>query len=151
DDGRSFLRRTEKKYDLVVYAVVDSLVLHSGYSSVRLENFLFTREAFDDVRRVLKPGGVFVMYNFYRQGWVVARLAAMAEQAFGAAPLVIAAPYRERIRADDRADGLTFLMVSPDAARLAPVREAFARAGSLWMGADPAQNDAINAFRREPP
>ncbi len=45
DDGRSFARNTERKYDLAVYALVDSLVLHSGYSSLRLENFLFTREA----------------------------------------------------------------------------------------------------------
>src|SRR5262249_43583123 len=39
DDGRSFVRRTEQKYDLVVYALVDSLVLHSGFSSIRLESF----------------------------------------------------------------------------------------------------------------
>ena len=84
DDGRSFMRRTERSYDLAVYAVVDSLVLHSGFSSLRLENFLFTREAFADVKRRLKPGGVFALYNFYRQGWVVSRLAQMAEETFGA-------------------------------------------------------------------
>src|SRR5256885_16576030 len=55
DDGRSFARNTRRTYDLAVYALVDSLVLHSGYSSLRLENFLFTREAFEDVRRTLKP------------------------------------------------------------------------------------------------
>ncbi len=38
-------------------ALVDSLVLHSGYSSIRLESFLFTKESFQDVRRVLKPTG----------------------------------------------------------------------------------------------
>jgi SAM-dependent methyltransferase len=70
DDGRSFTRGTDRKYDLAVYALVDSLVLHSGYSSVRLENFLFTREAFEDVKRTLKPDGVFAMYNYYRQGWL---------------------------------------------------------------------------------
>jgi spermidine synthase len=39
DDGRHFLRTTEHKYDLVVYALVDSLILHSGlreYSSRKL-------------------------------------------------------------------------------------------------------------------
>ena len=34
DDGRSFVRKTGRQYDLIVYALVDSLVLHSGYSSV---------------------------------------------------------------------------------------------------------------------
>jgi SAM-dependent methyltransferase len=83
DDGRHFLRTTEKKYDLVVYALVDSLLLHSSYANIRLESYLFTKEAFADVRRVLKPGGVFVMYNFYRQGWIVERIAAMVETIFG--------------------------------------------------------------------
>src|SRR5262249_33651596 len=30
EDGRSFVRRGTKKYDLIIYALVDSLVLHSG-------------------------------------------------------------------------------------------------------------------------
>ena len=67
DDGRHFLRTTERKYDLVVYALVDFLILHSGYANIRLESYLFTEQAFADIRRVLKPDGVFVMYNYYRQ------------------------------------------------------------------------------------
>src|SRR5262249_25949979 len=53
NDGRNFLRSTDKKYDLVIFALVDSLVLHSGYSNIRLESYLFTRQCFEDVRRVL--------------------------------------------------------------------------------------------------
>ncbi|GCC49051.1 hypothetical protein chiPu_0033217, partial [Chiloscyllium punctatum] len=78
DDGRHFLRTTERKYDLVVYALVDSLILHSGYANIRLESYLFTEQAFQDVRRVLKQDGIFVMYNYYRQGWIVQRVAEMA-------------------------------------------------------------------------
>src|SRR5256885_15144762 len=100
DDGRSFARTTPGKYDLAVYALVDSLVLHSGYSSLRLENFLFTREAFEDVKRTLKPGGVFAMYNYYRQGWVIGRLKTMAEKVFGKenGPIVISLPDQESIK-----------------------------------------------------
>src|SRR5256714_6060290 len=29
-DGRNFLRSTDRKYDLIIYALVDSLVLHSS-------------------------------------------------------------------------------------------------------------------------
>src|SRR5205085_10215548 len=98
DDGRSFVRRTGRKYDLVVYALVDSLVLHSGFSSIRLESFLFTQEAFADIRRVLKADGMFVAYNFYRQGWLVGRLQAMMTGAFGRAPLVMTLPYQSDVR-----------------------------------------------------
>ena len=31
----------------------------------------------------LKPGGMFVAYNYYREGWVVARLAELTRAAFG--------------------------------------------------------------------
>src|SRR5205807_2216699 len=48
DDGRNFLHSTERKYDLILYALVDSLVLHSGYSNIRLESYLFTQQAFKD-------------------------------------------------------------------------------------------------------
>ena len=55
DDGRHFLRTTERKYDLVVYALVDSPILHSSYANIRLESYLFTEQAFADIRRVLNP------------------------------------------------------------------------------------------------
>jgi len=147
DDGRSFVRNTRRTYDLAVYALVDSLVLHSGYSSLRLENFLFTREAFEDVRRTLKPDGVFAMYNFYRQGWVVGRLAKMAEEVFGAKPLVISLPYRDRIQPGDSQSGyFTFLLVSTDSKRLEAIRARFEKGESFWIHPEPRMNEAINGF-----
>ena len=152
DDGRSFARNTERKYDLAVYALVDSLVLHSGYSSLRLENFLFTREALEDVKRTLKPDGVFAMYNFYRQGWVVGRLAKMAEEVFGEQPLVISLPQRDAIGPGDNQFGhITFLLVSSDSKRLQAIRERFAKGESFWLNPKPPMNEAINAFRTAAP
>ena len=127
DDGRHFLRTTDRTYDLVVYGLVDSLILHSSYASIRLESYLFTDEAFRDVRRVLKPGGIFVTYNYFRQGWVVQRVAAMAAQVFGHAPLVIDLPYMATIRPDDTT-GFT-LIVAGDTRAIA---DAFRRHGGFW-------------------
>ena len=72
-------------------------MLHSGYSSLRLESFLFTEEAFRDIKAKLKPGGAFVMYNAYRQGWVVGRLALLAEKVFGTKPIVLSLPHVDTI------------------------------------------------------
>lgn len=147
DDGRSFVRRTEASYDLAVYALVDSLVLHSGFSSLRLENFLFTREAFADVKRRLKPDGVFVMYNFYRQGWVVGRLAAMAEETFGAPPMVFSLPFRDQIREGESQIGhFTVLLAGSDSARLEAIRAGFERQGSFWLHPAVARTEAANGF-----
>jgi len=102
DDGRNFLHSTNKQYDLIVYALVDSLVLHSSYSNIRLESYLFTTEAFADIKKRLAPGGVFVMYNYFRQGWIVARLQAMLEATFGPGnPIVLNLPPRRTVKPDD--------------------------------------------------
>ncbi|MGH2407673.1 MAG: spermidine synthase [Candidatus Limnocylindrales bacterium] len=88
NDGRAYLRTTDKQYDLVIFALPDSLTLVSTAANIRLESFLFTEQAFSAVRDHLKPGGVFVLYNLYRQPWLIEKLANEAQDVFGAAPLV---------------------------------------------------------------
>ncbi len=88
DDGRAFLRRTTESYDLVVFALPDSLTLVSTSANLRLESFLFTAEAFDDVKARLTDDGIFVMYNFYREDWLPQKMAAMLEESFGGPPIV---------------------------------------------------------------
>ncbi|MEA2435352.1 MAG: hypothetical protein QOG54_2809 [Actinomycetota bacterium] len=86
DDGRAFLERTDKSYDLIEFALPDSLTLISGQSSLRLESYLFTLEAMKTAREHLKPGGAFTMYNFYREAWLIDRLAGTLYEAYGHAP-----------------------------------------------------------------
>jgi SAM-dependent methyltransferase len=118
-DGRNFLRSTHRQYDLIVFALVDSLVLHSSVSNLRLESYLFTEEALTDVRRALRPGGLFVTYNYFRQGWIVARLAKTAQAAFGQPPLALTLPQRDAITVDDRkAEGFTLIFDGPRAAEI---------------------------------
>jgi hypothetical protein len=88
DDGRAFLGRTSKHYDLIVFALPDSLTLIAGQSSLRLESYLFTLEAFRSARAHLKEHGAFAMYNFYRQQWLVDRFAGSLDKAFGHPPCV---------------------------------------------------------------
>ncbi|HEX6867919.1 MAG TPA: hypothetical protein VF119_03890, partial [Candidatus Limnocylindrales bacterium] len=88
DDGRAFLRRTTDEYDLVVFALPDSLTLVSTSANVRLESFLFTVEAFRAVREHLADDGLFVLYNYYREPWLPAKIGGMLETAFGSAPII---------------------------------------------------------------
>ncbi len=88
NDGRAFLRNTTQKYDLVVFALPDSLTLVSTTANIRLESFLFTVQAFESVKDHLNPDGIFVLYNFYREDWLVTKLADMLTEAFGQPPLV---------------------------------------------------------------
>src|SRR4029079_9621513 len=88
DDARHFLATTEKKYDLVVFALIDSLTMQSSFSGVRLESYMFTEESFRAVRDRLRPDGVLIVYNYFRKPWLVDRLANIAAAAFGAEPRV---------------------------------------------------------------
>lgn len=141
DDGRHFLRTTEKKYDLVVYALVDSLILHSGYANIRLESYLFTQQAFADIKRVLKPDGIFVMYNYYRQGWIVERVAAMAEATFGCAPTVLSLPYQETLKTSEQA-GFTMIIAGCNPR----IADAFRQHKDFWLSSVPPQNETVDGF-----
>jgi len=88
DDARHFLRTTTKRYDLVVFALIDSLTLQSSFSSVRLESYMFTEESLRAVRDHLAPRGVMALYNYFREKWLVDRLANTVALAFGEEPRV---------------------------------------------------------------
>ena len=88
DDARHFLATTNKKYDLIVFALIDSLTVQSSFSSVRLESYMFTEESFRAVRDHLKPNGLMALYNYFREKWLVDRLANTAARVFGQDPRV---------------------------------------------------------------
>jgi hypothetical protein len=91
DDGRAFLERSDHRYDLIIFALPDSLTLVSGQSSLRLESYLFTLQAMQSVRRHLRAGGVFTMYNYYRPD-VFDRFAETITRAFGHPPTIDRGP-----------------------------------------------------------
>jgi hypothetical protein len=88
NDGRAYIERSDKDWDTILLALPDSLTLLQGNSSVRLESFLFTEEAAEAYRDHLADGGVFSMYNYYREPWLVDRYAGTLEEVFGNAPCI---------------------------------------------------------------
>jgi SAM-dependent methyltransferase len=132
DDGRAFLERTQERYDLIVYGLVDSLTLHSSYGSVRLESYLFTREAFAAARDRLTPGGRLVITNYLRSGWLALRIAASLEEVFGVRPSVFTLPPRDEVVLEGPPDdGLTVLIAGADPPRTLSLGERTLRASTL--------------------
>ena len=82
DDGRNFLQNTTDKYDLIIFALPDSLTLTSSNTSLRLESFLLTQDSLATARTRLTNNGVLVLYNYYREDWLVQKLADMVGHAF---------------------------------------------------------------------
>ncbi len=88
NDGRAYLQNTNERYDLIIFALPDSLTLTSSNTSLRLESFLLTQESIKAARARLSSNGVLVLYNYYREPWLVDKLANMAGGAFNQAPFV---------------------------------------------------------------
>jgi spermine/spermidine synthase len=98
NDGRAFLHQTDKHYDLILFALPDSLTL-LGQSSVRLENFLLTSEAMRAARDHLNAGGTFAMYNYY-EPFLLNRYAGTLAATYGSPPCVeVGSSFRDRRQA----------------------------------------------------
>lgn len=87
DDGRAFMVRAQTKYDLIIFALTDSLVKVSPMAQLRLENFLFTVESCRRASELLNPGGQLVLYNYYRKPWLVSKIEKMLFEATGQMPV----------------------------------------------------------------
>jgi spermidine synthase len=74
DDARSFLTHSQGPYDLVIFALTDSLIRVSPMAQLRLENYLFTEQAIQRAYHLLSDQGSLVFYNFYRRPWLVEKL-----------------------------------------------------------------------------
>lgn len=94
NDARSFLRTTDRTFDLVVYGLLDSHSLLSHASSVRLDSYVYTVEAFREARARLKPGGRLILSFSVLSPAHNRKAFEMLKEAFdGAEPVVISAGY----------------------------------------------------------
>ena len=66
DEGRSFLRRSDERYDLVLGTMVDTWAATAAGAFALTENNLYTREAFRDYLARLAPGGVLSLTRWYQ-------------------------------------------------------------------------------------
>ncbi|MET0144389.1 MAG: spermidine synthase [Ilumatobacteraceae bacterium] len=136
-DGRAYLESTDRTWDTILLALPDSLTLLQGQSSVRLESYLFTREAAESYRDHLAPGGSFAMYNYYREPWLVERYAGTLEDVFGNPPCV-----------SDAAANLSVLVASEDPAAVScPDGQRFVRTADTPA---PATDDHPFPYLRTP-
>jgi SAM-dependent methyltransferase len=101
DDARAFFKKATGQYDLIIFGFLDSHTLLSSFSSVRLDNFVYTRESFQEAGRLLRPNGAIVLSFSSGRSFVNDRMYATLQSAFGIPPQVYDNGY---------VDGLTFVV-----------------------------------------
>ena len=57
NDARNFLRQCRNKYDVIIFGALDSHTEFSGYSNLRVDNYVYTEESFRDARRLQPHAG----------------------------------------------------------------------------------------------
>jgi hypothetical protein len=97
DDARSYLQKTQRRYDLVVFATLDSHAAFSSLSSIRIDNFVFTKESVQTVRNLLNMGGGIAINFFAIKPWLSQRHLNVLEEVMGQAPLAFASPVNQEV------------------------------------------------------
>ena len=87
NDARNYFKKTHKKYDLIVFGLLDSQTMFSSMSSIRLDNFVYTEESFREVSKLLKKDGVIYMQFAVGRPWIGNRICGMLQKTFGREPL----------------------------------------------------------------
>ena len=89
DDARAFFRKPTGPYDVIWFGLLDSHTTPSAYANIRLDHFVYTRESFADMKRLLGPAGVVVLFFEPQTAWIAARLVRLLHVTFGHPPLAL--------------------------------------------------------------
>ena len=86
NDARSYIENSREKFDLIVYSLLDSHTNISNYSSVRIDNYVYTLQALEAARRLLRDDGLLVLKFQAHTPWIAGRLHGLLQAVFDQIP-----------------------------------------------------------------
>lgn len=94
NDARAYLRETKQTYDVIIFGLLDSHTQFSGYSNMRIDNYVYTEQSLREAKRLLKPSGVLVVRFEVRPPWtwMGQRFYSMFNDIFGRPPVAFYRP-----------------------------------------------------------
>jgi spermidine synthase len=87
DDARSYIQSSKGRFDLIVFSLLDSHTTTSSFSNIRIDNFVYTREAMEEASKLLQPNGLVIVKFQVDTPWIAGRLLELTSQVFGHAPV----------------------------------------------------------------
>ncbi len=88
NDARNYFKHADQRFDLIVFGLLDSHTLSSNFANIRLDNYVYTREAFQEAKRLLRDDGLIVVKFEVQRDWLGRRMQEMLTGVFGRPPLV---------------------------------------------------------------
>ena len=87
DDARSYIENRHEQFHLIVFSLLDSHTTTSHFTNIRIDNYVYTREAFQRARQLLKPDGLFIVKFQVDNPWIAGRLFKLLHDTFGRDPI----------------------------------------------------------------
>lgn len=90
DDARHYMNSCHKKYDLIIFGQLDSQTGIGQGSSMRLDNYVFTKESIRKAASLLQPDGIVCLsFGAMNDRWFQERLFETIKAAVGYPPMVV--------------------------------------------------------------
>jgi SAM-dependent methyltransferase len=93
EDARAFFKKTKKKYDFVIFGTLDSHMVLSSFSSIRIDNYVYTTESLKEAYSLLKEDGVFAVTFFATTDWLCQRIYKTIKEVSGEEPVILSTKY----------------------------------------------------------
>jgi SAM-dependent methyltransferase len=87
NDARNYIENSREKFDLIVFSLLDSHTTTSHFTNIRIDNYVYTREALARAKQLLKPDGLFVVKFQVETPWIAGRLYELMQATFGQKPI----------------------------------------------------------------
>src|SRR6267154_2611318 len=91
DDARSYIQNSTDHFDLILFSLLDSHTTSSHFTNIRIDNYVYTREALAAAKQRLNPDGVMIVKFWVDSPWIAGRLYGLLTNVFGSAPLQLQA------------------------------------------------------------
>jgi len=88
NDARNYFKRSDERFDLIIFGLLDSHTLSSNFANIRLDNYVYTQEAFEEARRLLRPDGMIIVKFEVQRDWLGKRMQEILTRVFGRPPLL---------------------------------------------------------------
>src|SRR5437667_8062301 len=87
DDARSYVQNSNDRFDLIVFSLLDSHTTSSHFTNIRIDNYVYTLEAIQATKRLLRPDGIFIVKFQVMTPWIAGRLDGVLRSVFGRVPV----------------------------------------------------------------
>ena len=87
NDARNYIENSRDQFDLIVFSLLDSHTTTSNFTNIRIDNYVYTREALQRASHLLRPNGLFIVKFRVENPWIAGRLFHLMQDAFGRAPI----------------------------------------------------------------